>query len=125
MLSDPPSREQLAAARNGAARRLAGVEPPPSELALAVGGCAASLSRLSGGSLDRRSIGELFERLLEDHSETVGNRLGVAPQRVRLLPAALAVYEAICELVPEPLRMARGGIREGLLLGRARERAAL
>ena len=75
--------------------------------------------------VDRGSIGELFELLLEDDSVTVGNRLGIAPQRVRLLPAALAVYEAICELVPEPLRMARGGIREGLLLGRARERAAL
>ena len=123
--SDPPTGEQLAAARNAAARRLARVEPPPCELALAVGGCAASLGRLSGGSLDRGSIGELFELLLEDDSVTVGNRLGIAPQRVRLLPAALAVYEAICELVPEPLRIARGGIREGLLLDRAHERAAL
>ena len=67
--SDPPSRDQLAAARNAAARRFVGVEPPAAELALAVGGGTTSLRRISGGRLDRRTIGELQERLCSAPSE--------------------------------------------------------
>lgn len=121
--SDPPSRDQLAAARNAAARRFVGVEPPAAELALAVGGGTTSLRRISGGRLDRRTIGELQERLCSAPSEDLARELGLAPQRVRLLPAALAVLEAVCELLPEPLRIAHGGAREGLALERWRQPA--
>ncbi|MFN8161100.1 MAG: hypothetical protein U0R52_08700 [Solirubrobacterales bacterium] len=118
-LSDPPSRDQIGAARNAAARRLVGVEPPRCGQALAVGGGTSSLRRISGGSLDRHSIAGMLERLQRQPSIEVAADLGLAPERVRLLPAALAVLEAVCELLPEPLRVARGGIREGLALERA------
>ena len=121
--SDPPTRDQMAAARNAAARRFVGVEPPDCELALAVGGGATSLRRISGGAIDRAVISELLERLGSAPSEELGAELGIAPQRVRLLPAALAVLEAVCELLPEPLRIARGGVREGLALERSRQEA--
>ncbi len=121
--SDPPTRDQLAAARNAAARRFVGVEPPDCELALAVGGGATSLRRISGGTIDRSVIGELLERLGSAPSEELGSELGIAPQRVRLLPAALAVLEAVCELLPQPLQIARGGVREGLALERSRQLA--
>lgn len=114
--SDPPSSDQVAAARNAAARAFVGVEPPACELALAVGGGTTSLRRITGGTLDRALIGELLERLRSKPSETLAAELGLAPQRVRLLPGALAVLEAVCELLPEPLRIAHGGIREGLAL---------
>jgi exopolyphosphatase/guanosine-5'-triphosphate,3'-diphosphate pyrophosphatase len=117
--SDPPTRDQVAAARNAAARHFVGVEPPDCVLALAVGGGATSLQRISGGAIDRTVITELFERLGSAPSEELGAELGIAPQRVRLLPAALAVLEAVCELLPEPLRIARGGVREGLALERS------
>lgn len=120
LLSDPPSADQLGAARNAAARRLAGLEAPHCEIALVAGG--PSLRRLSGGALDRQGIGTLLDRLLADRSERVGERLGLAAQRVRLLPAALVVLEAVCELVPEPLRIAPGGVREGLAISLARDR---
>lgn len=121
--SDPPSRDQLAAARNAAARRFVGVEPPECELALAVGGGTTSLRRISGGSLDRPRITELLERLGSATSESLAAELGLVPERVRLLPAALAVLEAVCELLPEPLRIAHGGVREGLALERWRQPA--
>ena len=54
LLSDPPSADQLAAARNAATRRLAGIETPPCEIALVAGG--SSLRRLSGGTLGRQGI---------------------------------------------------------------------
>jgi exopolyphosphatase/guanosine-5'-triphosphate,3'-diphosphate pyrophosphatase len=123
LLSDPPSPDQLAAARNAAARRLAGVEPPECELALAVGGGAASLRRLCGDSLDRPAIAGAIERLVAGDSAATAGALGLEPRRVRLMPAALVVLEAVCELLPEPLRVGRGGIREGLALELAGVRA--
>jgi exopolyphosphatase / guanosine-5'-triphosphate,3'-diphosphate pyrophosphatase len=123
LLSDPPSRDQLAAARNAAARRFAGVEPPPSSLALAVGGAAASLRQLCGDSLDRDRIAATLQRVVSGESAQVGEELRLAAQRVRMLPGALIILEAICDLVPEPLRIARGGLREGLALELAAERA--
>ena len=123
-LADPPGPDQLAAARNAIARRLARVEPPPADLALTVGGGSTSLRMLTGGTLDRDSIEPLLAATTDGDSVTVGERLGLAPQRVRLLPAALLIFEAICELVPEPLRIARGGVREGLLIAHARSQAA-
>jgi exopolyphosphatase/guanosine-5'-triphosphate,3'-diphosphate pyrophosphatase len=121
LLSDPPGRDQIAAARNAAGRRFAGVEPPDCSLALAVGGGTASLRRLCGETLDRATIATTLVRLVAADSATLGESLGLAPRRVRLLPAALIVLEAICDLVPEPLRIARGGVREGLALQLAGE----
>ena len=124
LLSDPPHADQLAAARNAVARRLARVEPPAADLALTVGGGSTSLRLLSGGTLDRPSIERLLAEVTGADSAAVGERLGLAPQRVRLLPAALLIFEAVCDLVPEPLRIAHGGVREGLLIAHARARAA-
>jgi exopolyphosphatase/guanosine-5'-triphosphate,3'-diphosphate pyrophosphatase len=123
LLSDPPGRDQLAAARNAAGRRFAGVEPPPSSLALAVGGATASLRQLCGDSLDRVTIAATLRRLIAADSARVGDELRLASRRVRVLPAALVILEAICDLVPEPMRIARGGVREGLALELAAERA--
>ena len=121
LLSDPPTRDQLAAARNAAARRFVGVEPPATELALAVGGGATSLRRISGGSLDRTVIGELLERLRSAPSAGARRpssgwlRSGCGCCRRRS-----PILEAVCELVPEPLRIAHGGAREGLALEHVR-----
>ncbi len=123
LLSDPPKPDQLAAARNAIARRLARVEPPPVDLALTVGGGSTSLRLLSGGTLDRETIQRLLADVTAADSDAVGERLGLAPQRVRLLPAALLIFEAVCDLVPEPLRIAPGGVREGLLIAHARAHA--
>ena len=121
LLDDPPSAEQIGAARGSAARRLANVEPPPANETLAVGGGAASLRRICGASLDRERIAASLAMLCADRAAAVAERTGVAPQRVRLLPAALVILEAVCDLVPEPLRLTRGGVREGLLLSRGLE----
>jgi exopolyphosphatase/guanosine-5'-triphosphate,3'-diphosphate pyrophosphatase len=45
---------------------------------------------------------------------TVAQRTGIAPERVRLLPAGLVVLAAVAELVG-PLEVACGGLREGVL----------
>ncbi len=120
LLSDPPSADQLAAARNAAARRLAGIETPPCEIALVAGGlapCAGSAAAPSAG----RASGRSSTACSPTAASGSGERLGLAPRRARLLPAALVVLEAICELVPEPLRIAPGGVREGLAISLAHD----
>lgn len=123
LFDDPPSAEQVAAARSAAARRFANVEPRPAEQTLAVGGGAASLRRLCGPRLDRERIDAALATVCGGRAAEVAERTAIAPQRVRLLPAALIVFEAVCDLVPEPLHLTPGGMREGLLLSRGLELA--
>ena len=102
LLDDPPSAEQIGAA-------------------LAVGGGAASLRRLCGPTLDRDRIAAAISTLCAGRAAEIAEGTGIAPQRARLLPAALVIIEALCDLVPEPLQLSRGGMREGLLLSRGLE----
>ena len=46
----------------------------------------------------------------------VAARFELDAERVRLLPAGILVLEAISDLLALPLRIARGGLREGVLL---------
>ena len=53
---DPPSASQMEDVRAHAARALAGIDPGPIDVAVAVGGSAASLRRLVGEALDADSL---------------------------------------------------------------------
>ncbi len=53
---DPPSLAQLDEVRYHAAQMLAGIAPPPVDVAVAVGGSAASLRRLVGDVLGHESL---------------------------------------------------------------------
>ena len=46
----------------------------------------------------------------------MARRFELDTERVRLLPAGILVLEAISDLLQLPLRIARGGLREGVLL---------
>jgi exopolyphosphatase / guanosine-5'-triphosphate,3'-diphosphate pyrophosphatase len=122
--SDPPSGEQIGRARVLVSSMLDDLEPPPCATALAVSGGAASLRRLCGEVLDRRTIDRTLERLLGSPAEKIAAELELAPERVRLIPAALLILEAVGELFGSGLRIARGGMREGLAMVRAHELAA-
>jgi len=95
---------------HGAAQAFAGLQPPPVQTALAVGGSAASTSRLVGARIDAASARAAL-RLLE-----AGGVHGIEPERVRLLPAGLAILVAVSELLGLPLTVGRGGLREGICL---------
>ena len=46
----------------------------------------------------------------------MATRFELDPERVRLLPAGILVLEAMSDCLGLPLRIARGGLREGVLL---------
>jgi exopolyphosphatase / guanosine-5'-triphosphate,3'-diphosphate pyrophosphatase len=113
---DPPSVNELEKVRRHVAGALEGLEPPAARSAVAVGGTATSLRRLLGAEL----VHETLERGIRVLSTTpigdVAVRFELDAERVRLLPAGILVLEAISDLLRLPLRIARGGLREGVLL---------
>ena len=89
--------------RHHVATVLADLDIAPPEKAVAVGGSATSLRRLCGGTLDadtmRRGVGEIAG----GPSREVAARLGLDPERVRLLPAGILLLAGIAERVGRPL----------------------
>ncbi len=121
--ADPPADDELAAMRAAAARAFEGLEVPPVDCAVAVGGSATSLRRLLGTVLDRRCMHDALTRLSEGPAQRVSAELGLAPERVRLLPAGILVLEAAADRLGCPLELACGGVREGVCLDAARASA--
>ena len=102
--------------RADAAAAFAGADPPRPELALAVGGSAASLRRLVGPELGRDAMARALAVLASAPAEAVAARCDIDVERVRLLPAGILVLGAAAEQLGRPLRIGCGGLREGVLL---------
>ena len=114
--SDPPSPEELARARARVAEALDGVEPPDAACVVAVGGSATSLRRIAGPVLDADAFDRVMALLVADRAIVVAGRFELDVDRVRLLPAGLLILEAAADRFRAPLQVARGGLREALLL---------
>ncbi len=114
--SDPPSVDELEKVRRHVAGTLEGLEPPPADSAVAVGGTATSLRRLVGAELAHDTLERGIRVLYSTPIPEVARRFELDTERVRLLPAGILVLEAISDLLGLPLRIARGGLREGVLL---------
>lgn len=114
--SDPPAPRELEAMRAQARQALAGLRPPASETAVAVGGSATSLRTLVGPSLDPGALERALRLLASTPAAEVAADHGLDPERVRLLPAGIAVLEQVARHLEVPLAICRGGLREGILL---------
>ena len=123
LTSDPPGRDQIARCRELAAEAVRSLDPPPVEMAMAVGGSANSLRLLAGNQLDKRSLALVFHQLAHTSYEALAAKSQIDVRRVRLLPAGLAILAEIGALLGVPLAVAQGGLREGVVL-RLAERAA-
>jgi len=114
--SDPPAAGELDAVRSHVEGTFEGLEPPPVDSAVAVGGTATSLRRLVGGELSHETLERGIRVLSQTPVAEVAERFELDPERVRLLPAGILVLEAMSDCLGLPLRIARGGLREGVLL---------
>jgi len=117
--SDPPTGDELAALREAAAKAFGGVEPPHTDVAVAVGGSATSLRRLVGPVLDQESIAVALDAVVAHRAASVARAFDLDAERVRLLPAGLAVLEEAARVFAAPLELALGGLREGVLMEQA------
>ena len=120
--SDPPTEEQIVAARADVAEAFQDLETRPVERAAAIGGSASSLEHLAGRELGPVEIAEALDMLLLESAWDIGARYELDPERVRLLPAGLLVLEELTRQLRLPLRICKGGLREGVILGMIEKR---
>jgi exopolyphosphatase / guanosine-5'-triphosphate,3'-diphosphate pyrophosphatase len=118
--SDPPTTDELRAAREHASDVLATREVPAADCAVAVGGSAASLRRVVGEALEPHSLVRALGLLCVGDAGDVAARFSLDPLRVRLLPAGIIILDAAARRLGQPLQIGRGGLREGVLLDMAR-----
>jgi exopolyphosphatase / guanosine-5'-triphosphate,3'-diphosphate pyrophosphatase len=114
--SDPPSVEELENVRRHVAGTFEGLDPPPAETAVAVGGTATSLRRMVGAELSHETLERGIRVLSSTPIAEIAERFELDPERVRLLPTGILVLEAMSDVLRLPVRIARGGLREGVLL---------
>jgi exopolyphosphatase/guanosine-5'-triphosphate,3'-diphosphate pyrophosphatase len=115
--ADPPTPADLARMRADARSAFAGVSIPPADDAVAVGGSAASLPALVGPVLDAPALGHALGVLASGPAAAVARAHGLAQERTQLLPAGILVLDAAAQaLGGRPLRIGRGGLREGVVL---------
>ena len=114
--SDPPALEELERLRRHVQGVFEGLEVPRARVAYAVGGSATSLRRLVGAVLDHESLTRGIRLLGEKPAAEIAREFELHPERVRLLPAGMLLLDAVAEVVGVELRVAKGGLREGVLL---------
>lgn len=122
--SDPPSADELARLRSRIGAIFDAVDAPRPAAAYAVGGGATSMQQLVGSVLGPESLARGLEELVSRPAAEVARRLGLHATRVRLLPAGILLLDAAARTLRAPLRMGRGGLREGILLEELRRGAA-
>ena len=114
-LSDPPTPAELAHVRAVLVERFSAAAAPQPAVAYAVGGSATSLQRLMGVSLDREVLARGLQALVTRPAAEVALRLGLHPERARLLPAGILLLDAASRALRAPLQFAGGGLREGVV----------
>lgn len=122
--ADPPTRAMIAAAEADARTLLTSVlaDAPPIERLIVVGGTATSVPILVPRPQERdaltarRMVGALVG-LVGTPVAALAAETGLDPERVRTLPAGIAIIAALLDLAGVgTATIGTGGIREGLLL---------
>ena len=115
----PPSSTPCARTVAGA---FDGLDAPRPDVAYAVGGSATSLRRLVGAELDRATLARGARACSPTPPRAeVAARYELHPERVRLLPAGISCCSSeAADAFGAPLQIARGGLREGVVLERRR-----
>jgi exopolyphosphatase/pppGpp-phosphohydrolase len=95
---------------------------PEEAAVVAIGGSARAILRLTRDELTRERLRELAAEISEKPSAVLAREEGLAPERARVMPAAITTLATILERYDRPkLVVARGGIREGAILTMADE----
>lgn len=115
--SDPPTAKEVEKMRTHVQGVFEGLVMPVVESAVAVGGSATSLRRLVGAELEHETFERSLRVLQEAPTEEIAQRFEISsPERAGVLPAGILVLEEISDRLQMPLKIGRGGLREGVIL---------
>jgi exopolyphosphatase/guanosine-5'-triphosphate,3'-diphosphate pyrophosphatase len=119
---DPPKPEELEDLREAVTEMLPGWNLPEGTAVVAIGGSARTILKLTKDQLTQGRLRELAAEISLMPSAVLAREEGLAPERARVMPAAISTLAAILEYFSSPqLTVARGGIREGVILAMAEE----
>jgi exopolyphosphatase/pppGpp-phosphohydrolase len=122
--ADPPGPSAVGAARAEVERYLDGFDPPAPRTTLAVGGSARAVKRIAGSRLTAHELEVVLALLATTPAAEVSERFGVGSDRARTLTAGAVILSGLQRRLGTPLRVVRGGLREGALLALDAEEAA-
>lgn len=114
--SDPPSAADLDAAREEVSAMFDEFSFPQAQQAIAIGGSASSLRRMVGNVLEHETLERAIRLTTRHDAETVAEEFGLEIERVQVLPAGVMILEEIGDRIGRPLKIGKGGLREGKLL---------
>jgi exopolyphosphatase / guanosine-5'-triphosphate,3'-diphosphate pyrophosphatase len=114
--SDPPSVAELEAVRLHASGTFEGLKVPSALHAVATGGSANALRRLVGAELVYETLERAIRILASTPIAQVAKRFELDPERVRVLPAGVLIFEELSQTLGLPLSVGKGGVREGVIL---------
>lgn len=120
---DPPGTAGIARARAEVERYLDEFDPPPPRTTLAVGGSARALKRLVGGRIGAVELEGALAQLATTPTAVLARQYGIGEERARTLPAGAVIFSALQHRLGTPLKVQRGGLREGALLTLAAEQS--
>jgi exopolyphosphatase/guanosine-5'-triphosphate,3'-diphosphate pyrophosphatase len=119
---DPPKAGELEALREAVPGMLPGWNLPEGTAVVAIGGSARAILRLTRDRLTQDRLRELAREISQEPSAVLAREEGLAPERARVMPAAIATLATILEHFGKPhLTVVRGGIREGAIITIAEE----
>ena len=117
--ADPPTDEELGPLREHVGELLPGWEIGEAPV-VAVGGSARAMVKITRDDLTVERLWRLSGEIREVPSGVLAREHGLAPERTRVLPAAITTLATVLEVFGKgELAVARGGIREGTLLALA------
>jgi exopolyphosphatase / guanosine-5'-triphosphate,3'-diphosphate pyrophosphatase len=121
---DPPLEAELSAAAEAVEGAFEHLTPPIPRTVLATGGTARSLRRIAGRRLGADDLGRALATLAGAPAVQVARAHGVPVERARVLPAGTIVLREVQRRLGVKLEVARGGLREGVVLELLAELAA-
>lgn len=115
--NDPPKKKELRALDEHVKKIMPGWSLASQVPVVAVGGSARAMLKITQDDLTVERLRKLAEEVSDEPSAVLAREYGLAPERARVLPAAITTLAAILEhFGKDELSVARGGIREGTLL---------
>lgn len=114
--NDPPSVDDLEAARQAIMAMFDEFPFPKVDQAIAIGGSASSMRRMVGNVLEHETMERAIRLITRNDASEVAEEFGLDPERVQVLPAGVMILEDIGDRLEIPLRIGKGGLREGKLL---------
>ena len=121
--NDPPKKKELRALDEHVREMMPGWGLSQRVSVVAVGGSARAMLKITQDSLTVERMRRLALEISDRPSAVLAREHGLAPERARVLPAAITTLAAILQhFDKDRLTVARGGLREGTLLTLAEEK---